>query len=118
MVDNGTNIAIAFKSIKFDTALAGEGITFRDRWFLGFLWIKYSASDDFTMKIIIRRGNEDDVTEEFSYTVSSDDNYFIQKLPINLTCKEWWVEVTGSMSESFECKGMGVGYELIRTPSG
>lgn len=118
MIDDGINIPIHFQSVKFNTALMGAEITSQNRWFIGYVWMRYSTSEDLTLTLKIRRGNKKDVIEDYTYTVLAAKNYFKQKTPPNLSCKEWWIEIDGEISDKFECKSFGVGYDILTTPRG
>lgn len=113
MVDNGQNIEIARDSIKVNPNLMGESIKATQRLFLGYLFIKYVSSDDFTITLNYRRSYKDSEVKTLSYTVDSSINYSKPKLPPNLVVTEFWLSISGSISENFECDSMGVMWDII-----
>lgn len=113
MTDNNQNIEIARDSIKVNPNLMGESIKATQRLYLSFVKIKYSSSDDFTITLNYRRTDVDSEVKTLSYTVDSTKNFKKQKLPPNILVTEFWLSISGSISESFECDSMGVMYDIV-----
>ncbi len=118
MVDNGQNIEIARDSIKVNPNLMGESIKATQRLFLGYLFIKYISSDDFTITLNYRRTDVDSEVKTKSYTALATKNFLKKKLPPNITVTEFWLSISGSISDDnepakFECDSMGVLYDIV-----
>ena len=118
MIDYGTGIAFEISSIKFNPNLMGAKLKATERLFLGYIWIKYTSTDAFTLTLNYRRGTSDADIETLSYTVPADENYFLQKLPPNIAVTEFWLTASGTSTVYFQTPSFGVLWAALKVGMG
>lgn len=118
MIDYGVGIPFELSSIKFNPNLMGAKLKATERLFLGYIFIKYTSTDDFTLTINYRRGVSNSEIETLSYTVSKDDNYFLQKLPPNIAVTEFWLTASGTSTSYFQTESFGVLWAALKVGMG
>lgn len=118
MIDNENNIPFEWNSIKINPNLMGEVFKATQRPFIAYIYCKYESSDDFNLVLNYRRSNVDSEVSTLTYVVDKDENFFKQKLPPNMTVSEFWFEINGSSSRSFECESIGVLWNLVNVGMG
>ena len=118
MVDYGVGIPFELSSIKLDPNLMGANIKATERLFLGYIFVRYESTDDFTLTLNYRRGFVGSEIETLSYPVSSGDNFFKQKLPPNISATEFWLTASGVSTEYVAITSFGVLWDTLKVGMG
>ena len=78
---------------RWDISVLG-GLKNTHRILLKILHCNYETDQDLQLILFYKRG-QDDTEESIPYTLSKDNNYFKQKLPIGILVREWRLQLLG-----------------------
>ena len=95
MNDVGTDIPVIFdsKDLKLD-----EFMKSNERVVLGYVFVKYETAEDLSLIVYYKRDNTMTYENTDTYTISSSNKRFFQKLPLHLSVIDAYVKITGDVS--------------------
>jgi hypothetical protein len=107
-LDYNQKLNIDIETEKIDVNTIPSGLRTTHRFLLKFISIApYSIDVDCTVYLIYKN-LRDDTEFSLDYTVSKDETFFKQKLPVGIVAREWRLRVVGQQMEQAEFGEMEV----------